>query len=84
MFKVAKNLSTPIVSEIFEKQNNVYDLRNSSEFVLTNIHSIFRGIESVSYLGPQVWNINAFKRKVKKWKPDNCPCRGYVNRTYKV
>ena len=41
MFKVSKNLSAQIVSEIFEKQNNVSDLRNPSEFVLPKVHSVF-------------------------------------------
>ena len=50
MFKVANNLSAPIVSEIFEKRNNVYDLRNPSEFVLPKVHSVFNG----TYLGPQI------------------------------
>ena len=40
MFKVSKNLSPQLVTEIFEKRN-VYDLRNPSE-------------ESISYLGPKI------------------------------
>ena len=42
--KVAENLSAPIVREIFEKRNNVYDLRNPSEFVLPKVHSVFHSI----------------------------------------
>ena len=77
MFKVAKNLSAPIKSEIFEKRNNAYDMRNPSEFVLPKVNSAFYGIESISYLGPEILSmvlveikklttINAFKREVKK------------------
>ena len=54
MFKVAKNYSVPVLSEIFGKQNRVYDLRNPYEFVLPEVHSVFHGIESVSYLVPQI------------------------------
>ena len=54
MFKVAKNLSVPVVSEIFGKQNHVYDFRNPYEFVLPEVDSAFHGIESVSYLGPHI------------------------------
>ena len=92
MSKVAKNLSAPIVSEIFEKRNNAYDLQNPFEFVLPKVHTVFRGIKSNSYFDPHVWNmvslemkklttISAFKRKVKKWKPENCPgrlCKPYI------
>ena len=46
----------------------------------------FMGKESISYLGPQIWDmipvemknlktISAFKREVKNWKLENCPCR---------
>ena len=41
VFKVAKNLSTPIAREIFEKRNNVYNLRNPSESILPRVDSIF-------------------------------------------
>ena len=44
------------------------------------------GSESISFLGPKIWNIlpdrlknvnsiEAFKMQIKKWKPENCPCR---------
>ena len=80
-FKVSKNLSPQLVTEIFEKQNNVYDLRNPSEFVRPRIRSVFNGEESISYLGPKIWDIvppelkaletvNAFKKEIKKWKPE--------------
>ena len=85
MFKVSKNLSPQLVTEIFEKRNNVYDLRNPSDFVRPRIRSVFNGEESISYLGPKMWDIvppelkaletvNAFKIEIKKWKPE-CPCR---------
>ena len=77
MYKVSKNLSPQLVTEIFEKRNNVYDLRNPSEFVRPRIRSVFNAEESISYLGPKIWDIvppelkaletvNAFKREIKK------------------
>ena len=94
MFKVAKNLSAPIVSEIFEKRNNAHDLQNPFEFVLPKVHTVFRGIKSNSYFDPHVWNmvslemkklttINAFKRKVRNGSQKTAQV-GYVNHTYKV
>ena len=93
MFKAVKNLYAPLVSELFERRNNVYDLQNPSEFVLPKVHSVFHGIGSISYLYPQIWKkvplkmkklttINVFTREVKKHKLENCPCN--VNHTYKA
>ena len=76
------------MNEIFDKRNNVYDIRNPSEFARRNVRSVFNGTESISFLGPKIWDIvpselkqletgNAFKREIKKWKPVNCPCRLY-------
>ena len=44
------------------------------------------GWESLSYLGPRLWNIlpdeykktqsvKDFKAKIRTWVPENCPCR---------
>ena len=66
------------MSEIFDKQNNVYDIQNPSEFVRQNVRSVFYGTESISFLGPKIWDIvpselkqletvNVFKREMKKW-----------------
>ena len=64
------------MNEIFVKQNNAYNLRKPSEFVRPKVRSVFHGKESISYLGPQIWDmipvemknlttISAFKREVK-------------------
>ena len=74
------------MNDMFVKQNNAYNLRNPSEFIRPKVHSIFHGKESISYLDPHIWGmipvemknlttINAFKREVKNWKIENCPCR---------
>ena len=74
------------MNEIFVKRNNAYNLRKPSEFVRPKIHSVFQGKESISYLGPQIWDmipvemknlttISVFKREVKTWKLEKCQCR---------
>ena len=86
MFKVSNKLPTPLMNKIFVKRNNAYNLRKPSEFLRPKVHSAFHGEESISYLGPQVWDmipvemknlktISAFKKVVKNWKLENCPCR---------
>ena len=67
------------------RQNN-YNLRHDSYFAIPNVKSVYHGTESLSNLGPGMWNlvsdklkqlvgIHAFKKEIKKWKPKNCPCR---------
>ena len=46
MFKVSNKLTLPLMSEIFVKPNNAYNLRNTSEFVRPKVHSVFHGKES--------------------------------------
>ena len=87
MYKVLKELSPSIFSNIFNTSNcNRYELRNQSEFVVPFKHSVRYGSESIAYLGPKLWEkvpsemknlvtLNAFKAAVKKWIPVGCPCK---------
>ena len=56
-----------------------------STWICLEVHRVFHGIESISYLGPQIWNMvpkkHAFKRETKKGSPKNYPgrlCKPYV------
>ena len=87
MYKVRKGLLPSIITELFEhKKQHYYNLRNSAEFAILAIRTVYQGSESISYLGPKIWNIlpdrlknanslETFKLEIKKWKPENCPCR---------
>ena len=85
-FKIYRNISPPIFSEIFHQLGNNYNIRINSDFAMPNVRFVFHGSESISYLGPKIWNIvplelkeltsvAAFKKGIKEWKPKNCPCR---------
>ena len=92
MFKVYKNLSPPIIADLFHVQQNNYNLRHDSYFAITNVKSVYYDKESLSNLGPRIWNlvpdklkqlvdIHAFKKEIKKWKPENYPfrlCKTYI------
>ena len=55
--------------------------------------SEYHGSESVSFLGPKIWdmlpddykgieNLNTFKNKIRTWTPGNCPyklCKVYID-----
>ena len=52
MYKIKNGLSLVIVTELLEQSNEQqYDLRNNS------IRIVYHGSESISLLGPKIWNI---------------------------
>ena len=92
MFKVLKGLSSQILNDIFSLRNIEYNIRSQTDFSSSVVHSVKYGHNSLRYFGPKIWNIipddikNAsnvldFKRRIKCWVPDECPCticREYV------
>ena len=87
IYKLKNSLSPLIVTGLFEQRNKLYDdLRKNSQFTIPPIRTVYDGSESISFLGPKIWNIlpdrlenansiEALKMQIKKWKPKNCPCR---------
>ena len=68
------------------KKFNDYNLRSVSEFRVPSVNSEYKGKNSLRYFRPIIWySLNAdtknfdtfskFKEEIRKWKPDNCPCR---------
>ena len=57
MFKVSNKLTISLMNEIFVKQNNAYNHQKTSEFVRPRVNSALHGIESISYLGLQIWDM---------------------------
>ena len=61
-------------------------LRQTTQFLVDPIHSVFNNIESASFLGPKMWEQIPteiknkdfpveFKNEIRKRKPLNYPCR---------
>ena len=48
IFKVYRNISPPIFSQIFHRLDMNYNLRNNSDFAMPNVKSVFHGSESIS------------------------------------
>ena len=74
MFKVKNNIAPEIMKELFAPKMSSYDLRNNNSFKRRRVKSVWHGTESVSYLGPKIWDLvpneikeskslNAFKFK---------------------
>ena len=67
-------------------QENRYELRNRTDFIIQSVNLVHYGLESLSYLGPKSWetvpldlkqtkSLSEFKAKIKKWNPKTRPCR---------
>ena len=63
-----------------------YDLRNNTLFKRRTVNSVWHGTDSVSHLGPKIWDLvpseikeseslNNSKFKIKRWFPEEFPCR---------
>ena len=88
-------MSPVIMNELFQlrEESHCYNLRYISKLFIPPIHSVYRGSESASYLGPKIWELippviwqiesfDGFKKEMKKWKPTNCPCSIYKSYIY--
>ena len=91
MFKIHRGLSPDILREIFVPKISLYNLRRNNTFERRQVHSVYHGTESLSFLGPkisdlvplelkQLESLEVFKLKIKKWIPFECLCR--LRRTY--
>ena len=75
------------MNDIFKvRGEQTYNLRKLSQFYRPKVNSVYNDPESVSFLGPIIWDsvpnalkdigkLAAFKKAIKKWSPEKCPCR---------
>ena len=86
MHRVKHRIAPKIICELFNEANVPYNLRQDVSFRSYNVKTVLYGTETLSYLGPKIWNLvpsnirdcatePIFRKKIKKWKPDRCPCR---------
>ena len=91
MFKTKNNLNPSFLKEIFPDSNNLVNLRRKPAFKTFNVKSVYKGMETISFRGPQIWSalpdniknlqtISEFKVKIKNWKTKGCMCR--ICKTY--
>ena len=57
MYKISNGLSTPLMKDIFPKSRNPYNLRQNSQFYGPRINTVYHGTESISNLGPKIWDL---------------------------
>ena len=86
LYKVHHGLAPELMNDIFKKGNVTHNFRKSSTSETRNIKSVYYGSETISFIGPKIWellpsnikdseSLNTFKSNIKLWKPENCPCR---------
>ena len=86
IFRIRNNMAPEFLNEIFQERTLQYNLRRRNPFHIRRVNSVYNGTESLSFLGPKIWNlvpeeiktsetVDIFKNKIKKWIPENCPCR---------
>ena len=85
MFKVSNGLSPVLMNDIFKlRGEQTYNLKKLPQFYRPKVNSVYNGTESVSCLGPKIWdlvpnelkdigNLAAFKKEIKKWSPEKWP-----------
>ena len=75
-----------ILTEIFPQKESNYSLRSSTALQGRSIKTVMYGSETISSLGPKIWDIlptelkrivspTLFKKKIREWALKNCPCR---------
>ena len=58
MYKIKNDLSSETLSNIFtQRTQNQYSLRNASGFQIPFVRTVYHGTESISDLGPKIWDI---------------------------
>ena len=78
MYRVSNSTAPNYISELFSRQESLYDMRDSNKFVLPRFYTIQYGKNSLSYYGVKLWNnipltiknshsLNTFKRSINKW-----------------
>ena len=82
MFKIHRNISPPIFSEIFHRRVmniiQVLECQKWSQFSSVSGSILYLGLK-ISDIVPlelkELTIVVAFKKIIKEWKPKNCPCR---------
>ena len=56
-----------------------------NKFMTRNVKKVNYGTETLAHIGPKIWSIvpmdmkkfsfSKFSNKIRKWKPEKCPCR---------
>ena len=85
IFRTKKELNPNIMEEIFTFKDVDYELQNNRSLKIGNLKTVYDGTESLTNLGPKIWNVlpneykelkshSTFKSRTSNWVTDECPC----------
>ena len=80
------DIAPPIMSSLFEIRENTHNTRYFQVLSNESRRTVNYDLETICYRAPFLWanlppeyklanSLNIFKRKIKNWKRENCPCR---------
>ena len=86
IYKARNYLGPEIMKDIFHFVQKPYNLRNDSTLQKRTNRRVYFGTESISSLAPKIWEIvpceiknakslDIFKKRIKLWTTNKCPCR---------
>ena len=86
IYKIINDIALPIMSSLFEMRENIHNTRYFQVLSNESRTAVNYGQETICYRATFLWAnlppqykpanfLNIFKRKIKKWKGKNCPCR---------
>ena len=86
IYKFLNDLSPPIMSDIFEKHEDHYSLRNPRSLASKQKLTTTYRIDTIAFRGPQIWHslppdiknsesLNSFKSNIKRYGNLTCHCK---------
>ena len=86
IYKIINHIAPPIMSSLFEIREDTHNTRHFQVLSNESRRTVNYGLETIHYSAPFLWaklapeyklanSLNIFKRKIKNWKGENCPCR---------
>ena len=57
IIKIKNNMAPEILNETLQNRTSSYNLRKNSSFYVRKVHSVYHGTESLSFLGPKIWEL---------------------------
>ena len=86
IYKIVNHITPPIMSSLFEIHENTHNTRYFQVLSNESRRTVNYGLEFVGFRAPFLWanlpleyklanSLNIFKRKIRNWKGENCPCR---------
>ena len=86
VYKFLNGLSPPIMNEVFQTNDNPYDLRNPRILASKHKSTIKYGINTIAFRGSQIWqnipseirnseSLSLFKSNIKQIQSSPCHCK---------